>query len=133
MNDDRKLAEAKRLFDLIKQRSEDWTLPGPENTDPVTAANTMKGRLQNVNKDAKEGLELLKDVEASEKPDMLTARHIVASMRQMMGKEYRAFEHVLTSLPAVVQRDILRLLRDVESEFHNIKSRARRDAMMGKF
>jgi hypothetical protein len=59
-------------------------------------------------------------------------RHIVATLRQTFGKQYLSLEKELETAPIEVLNDFSRLMRDVESELHNAKQRAMRNAMMGR-
>lgn len=53
-------------------------------------------------------------------------RHIVPTLRQTTGRAYPALERELAKLPLDAQQDMLRLLRDLQGEVQQVKSRARR-------
>ena len=53
-------------------------------------------------------------------------RHIVPTLRQTTGRAYPALERDLEKLSPEAQRDLLRLLRDLQGEVQQVKGRARR-------
>lgn len=53
------------------------------------------------------------------------SRHIIPTIRQTSGRVYPALEREINNLPLDTQRDLLRMLQDLQDAVNAVKRKAR--------